>query len=188
MVKFFEIPILPMSTPLKFLFLENAEPAGDVSKLQEQFNAQRARMKELYLQKEKECVQMKQKMILLKKELDEKDSQLGKQSPGLSVETETKYNIILLVIAEYNRQKDLEDQKENSQQEILTLQQLLQETCDEATLANNEITRLSDENERGRHEVMALNQSLNQLQQVTLRHTMKQSTNSELYFRTPTRV
>lgn len=87
MVKLSEISILPMSTPLKFWFLENAEPAGDVSKLQEQFNAQRARMKELYLSKEKECVQMKQKMILLKKELDEKDSQLGRQSPGLSIDT-----------------------------------------------------------------------------------------------------
>lgn len=188
MVKLSEIPILPMSTPLKFLFLENAEPAGDVSKLQEQFDAQRARMKELYLSKEKECMQIKQKMILLKKELDEKDSQLGRQWPGFSVDTITEYDFILLVIAEYNRQKDLEDQKENSQQEILTLQQLLQETCDEATLANNEIARLSDENERGRHEVMSLNQSLNQLQQVNLRYTMKQSTHSEIYFRTPTRV
>jgi len=34
-------------------------------------------MKELYMQKEKEVTQMKQKMILLKKELEEKDSQLG---------------------------------------------------------------------------------------------------------------
>lgn len=70
------------------------------------------------------------------------------------------------VIAEYNRQKDLEDQKENSQQEILTLQQLLQETCDEATLANNEITRLSDVNERQRHEMMLLRETLLQQQQV----------------------
>lgn len=60
------------------------------------------------------------------------------------------------MIAEYNRQKDLEDQRENAQQEIQTLQQLLQETCDEATLANNEITRLSEENERQKHEVMSL--------------------------------
>lgn len=64
------------------------------------------------------------------------------------------------VIAEYNRQKDLEDQKENSQQEILTLQQLLQETCDEATLANNEISRLTDVNERCRHEVVTLKETL----------------------------
>lgn len=53
---------------------------SDTSKLQDQFNAQRARMKELYLQKEKECSQMKLKMILLKKEIEEKDSQLGKLS------------------------------------------------------------------------------------------------------------
>jgi hypothetical protein len=42
----------------------------------------------------------------------------------------------------------------------LTLQQLLQETCDEATLANNEISRLTDENERGRHEVATLKETL----------------------------
>lgn len=60
------------------LFLDIAENMSETSKLQEQFNAQRARMKELYLQKEKECSQMKLKMILLKKEIEEKDSQLGK--------------------------------------------------------------------------------------------------------------
>lgn len=56
---------------------ENSEVSSETAKLQEQFNAQRARMKELYLQKEKECSQMKQKMILMKKEIEEKDSQLG---------------------------------------------------------------------------------------------------------------
>jgi hypothetical protein len=62
---------------MKFLFLENAEGTSELAKLQEQFNAQRARMKELYMVKEKESTQLKQKMILLKKELDEKESQLG---------------------------------------------------------------------------------------------------------------
>lgn len=106
-----------------------------MSKLQEQFNAQRAKMKELYLHKEKECVQMKQKLMFLKKELEESQSQL--------------------VIAEYNRQKDLEDQK----QEIQTLQQLLQETCEEATVANNEITMLKSENERGRQELREMKEA-----------------------------
>lgn len=70
---------------MKFLFLEIAEGTSELAKLQEQFNAQRARMKELYLHKEKEIVQMKQKMILLKKELDEKESQLGKLSSSTSL-------------------------------------------------------------------------------------------------------
>lgn len=47
-------------------------------------------------------MQMKQKCLQLKKELEEKESQL--------------------VILEYNRQKDIDDRS----QEILTLQQLLQ--------------------------------------------------------------
>ena len=110
----------------------------DMATLQEQFNAQRARMKELYLSKEKECTQLKQKMMMMKKELDDKDSQL--------------------VIAEFQRQKDLE----NQQQEILTLQQLLQETCDEATLANNEISRLCEEGERARQEVATMKELLQQ--------------------------
>lgn len=71
-------------------------------------------MRELYLHKENECTQLKQKALLLKKELEEKDSQL--------------------VIAEYSRLRDLEDQKNNAQAEITTLQQLLQETCDERKL------------------------------------------------------
>jgi Rab GTPase-binding effector protein 1 len=128
-----------------FFFLENPTTTeistDEMSKLQEQFNAQRARMKEIYLLKEKECVQMKQKMLLMKKELEEEKSQL--------------------VIAEYNRQKDLEDQK----QEIQTLQQLLQETCEEATIANNEISVLKGENERGRQELREMKEVLVQQQQ-----------------------
>lgn len=151
------------------MFLENVETTVDISQLQEQFNAQRARMKELYMQKEKECSQVKQKAILLKKEIEEKDSQL--------------------VILEYNRQKDLEDQKENSQQEILTLQQLLLETCDEATLANNEISRLSDENERFKHDVMSLRETLMQQQQVRREHDRRhQMINIQSHFRTQIKV
>lgn len=92
-------------------------------------------MKELYMSKEKECQQMKQKLMQLKKELDEKDS--------------------LLVIEQYNHNKDNEDRN----QEVMTLQQLLQETCDEATVANNEISAL-------KNQITRLNESL--AQQVNL--------------------
>lgn len=110
--------------------------------MQDQFNAQRAKMKELYLHKEKECSQMKQKLQLMRKELDESSSRL--------------------VILEYNRQKDLEDQKQETQ----TLQQLLQETCEEATIANNEISMLKAENERARQELKESKDLLVQQQQV----------------------
>lgn len=73
-----------------------------------------------------------------------------------------------LVIAEYNRQKDLEDQKENLQQEIQTLQTLLQESWDEGRSANNEIARLSEESERHRQEVTSLKEVLLQQQQVSV--------------------
>jgi Rab GTPase-binding effector protein 1 len=109
---------------------------------EEQFNQQRALMKQLYVTKEKECNQLKHKIIHLKKELDEASSQL--------------------VIAEYNREKDLEDQKIRSEQEIQTLQQLIQETCDETTLAHNEMKRLHDENERMKQEMTSLRESIQQ--------------------------
>lgn len=129
-------------------FLENAGTVELISKLQEQFDAQRARMRELYLHKENECSQLKQKALILKKELEEKDSQL--------------------VIAEYSRQKDLEDQREAAQAEISTLQQLLQETCDEneklGTLANNEIARLSEENEKLKLGIVSTREALMQQQ------------------------
>lgn len=121
------------TTPKKIFklatFPENSEISHDFNKIQEQFNAQRARMKELYMSKEKECTQIKQRLIQLKKDLDEKDS--------------------LLVIEQYNHNKDNEDRN----QEIMTLQQLLQETCDEATVANNEISAL-------RREISRLNENL----------------------------
>lgn len=103
-------------------------------------------MRELYLHKENECTQLKQKALFLKKELEEKDSQL--------------------VIAEYSRQKDLEEQRETANTEILTLQQLLQETCDEATLANNEIARLGEENEKLKQGISSMREALMQQQQV----------------------
>lgn len=90
----------------------------EINEIRSNFDAQRARMREIYLVKERElsakeneCTILKQKALLLKKELEEKDSQL--------------------VIAEYSRLRDLEDQKSNLETETLTLQQLLQETCDE---------------------------------------------------------
>lgn len=118
---------------------------------EEQFNQQRARMKELYVVKEKECMQLKQKLMILKKELEESSSQL--------------------VIAEYNRQKDLEEQKIRHEQEAQTLNQLIQETCDESTLAHDELKRLQEENERFKQELTSLKESM--VQQVNTYFPMR---------------
>lgn len=114
------------------------------SKLREQFNSQRARMKEMFILKETEVKELKNKMVFLKREVDEKSSQL--------------------VIAEYNREKDLEDQKLRYQQEIQTLQQLISETCDESALANSELKRLNDEKERQKQEIVDLKEMFTQQQ------------------------
>lgn len=100
------------------------------------------------MSKEKECNQLKQKILSIKKELDETSS--------------------LLVISEYNHEKDLEDQKLRSHQEIQTLQQIIQETCDESALANNEIKKLAEDNERMRQEMFGMKEMLVQQQQVTV--------------------
>lgn len=109
---------------------------------EEEFNLQRAKMKEIYIAKEKECVQLKQKIVGLKKDLDEASSQL--------------------VIAEYNREKDME----RYEQETATLNQIIQETCDESSVAHNEIKRLQDENEKIRQDFASLRESFIQQQQV----------------------
>jgi len=133
--------------------VNNTSGPVDLTEINEQFNAQRARMKELYLHKEKECMQLKQKMSTLQKEMDEWQSKL--------------------TVAEYNYQKDVE----NSHNELQTLQQIIQETCDESTLANNEIKRLMDDNERLKQEVIGLRE---QQQQQVSNSSMATSTRTRM--------
>lgn len=128
-----------------FLYLylaENFEKITPEEEREREFNQQRAKMKEIYLSKEKECMQLKQKILQLKKDLDEASSQI--------------------VIAEYNREKDME----RYEQETQTLNQIIQETCDESTIAHNEIKRLQDDNERIRMDMTSLRESFIQQQQV----------------------
>jgi chromosome segregation ATPase len=66
--------------------------------------------------------------------------------------------------------QDLEDQKLRSEQEIQTLQQIIQETCDEVTMSNNEIIRLQENEERMRQEIQSMRDTFAQQQQV--RHHM----------------
>lgn len=109
-----------------------ASPAGDV------FNAQRARFKEIYVQKENEC----------------------KQKQHIINDLRSK-----LHIAEYERQKDLEEQKLRSEQEIQTFQQIVQEALDESGRADDEIVRLCSENDKLRQEILGLKEILVQQQQ-----------------------
>ncbi|XP_055585661.1 rab GTPase-binding effector protein 1 isoform X2 [Uranotaenia lowii] len=101
---------------------------AELKRTRDEFNQQRAKMKELYLAKEAECKRFARDAAVIRKELDEAKSQL--------------------TVIEYNKDKDLEDQNRRAQEEILTLQQLVQETVEESTFSHAEIRRLAEENEK----------------------------------------
>ena len=87
-----------------------------------------------------ECRKLVSDLQCTKKQLDEVKSQL--------------------TIAEYSKEKDLEDNSRRAQEEIQSLQQLVHETIEENTMSNSEIKRLADDNERYRLENIELRESL----------------------------
>jgi hypothetical protein len=109
---------------------------AEMKKISDEFNAQRAKLKDLYLQKEADCIKLSKELVSVRKELNDTKSSL--------------------VIAEINREKDLEDQGRRAQEEIQTLQTLVHETCDESTRSISEYKRLSDENEYLRQQILDL--------------------------------
>lgn len=119
----------------------------ELKRIRDEFNQQRAKMKELYLAKEAECKRFSKEAAAVRKELDEAKSQI--------------------MVMEYNREKDLEEQNRRAQEEIHTLQQLVQETVDESAFSNGEVRRLAEENERLRTEQQELKEALAAAQQDT---------------------
>lgn len=117
----------------------------ELKRTRDEFNQQRAKMKELYLAKEAECKRFAKETSIARKELDDAKSQI--------------------MVMEYNREKDLEEQNRRAQEEIQTLQQLVQETVDESTIIQGEMRRLAEENERLRVEQQELRESLAAAQQ-----------------------
>ncbi|XP_062539640.1 rab GTPase-binding effector protein 1 isoform X2 [Armigeres subalbatus] len=117
----------------------------ELKRIRDEFNQQRAKMKELYLAKEGECKRFAKEAAAMRKELEEAKSQI--------------------MVMEFNREKDLEDQNRRAQEEIQTLQQLVQETVDESTYSHAEIRRLAEENERLRTEQQELKEALAVAQQ-----------------------
>lgn len=117
----------------------------ELKRIRDEFNQQRAKMKELYLAKEAECKRFAKDAAASRKELEEAKSQI--------------------MVIEYNREKDLEEQNRRAQEEIQTLQQLVQETVDESTYSQAEIRRLAEENERLRTDQQELKEALAAAQQ-----------------------
>ncbi|KAG4078158.1 hypothetical protein HA402_002210 [Bradysia odoriphaga] len=107
----------------KFSILEH-----DNKKLHDEFNIQRAKMKDLFILKESECKKLAEENEKLKEDLNEIKSQV--------------------LVAEYKRESDIQRQDRRAQEEIASLQQLVQETIEEASSAKSEIDRLRDEIEK----------------------------------------
>lgn len=145
-----EFPTKPVTSPEAPKEDENKlkDLQHELKRMRDEFNQQRAKMKELFLAKEAECKRFIKEAAVSRKELEEAKSQM--------------------MVMEYSREKDLEDQNRRAQEEIQTLQQLVQDTVDESTYSHAEIRRLADENERLRIEQQELKEQLAAAQQVSL--------------------
>jgi len=130
---------------------------AEKQQIREEFGHQRAKMKELYLQKEEElkrgAVEQNQLLADVKRltlELDEAKSQL--------------------VVAGFRMESDLQDEKRKCQEEIASLQQIVQETVEESSSSRSkyesEVKRLRRAYERLELENHEL-RSLLQQQQTT---------------------
>uniref|UniRef100_A0A8D8I2H2 Rab GTPase-binding effector protein 1 n=1 Tax=Culex pipiens TaxID=7175 RepID=A0A8D8I2H2_CULPI len=127
----------------------------ELKRIRNEFDGQRAKMKELYLAKEAECKRFAKEAAVARKELEEAKSQL--------------------MVMEYNKEKDMEEQNKRAQEEIGTLQQLVQETVDESTLCQHEIRKLLDENDKLRQERQELKEELAQQDSPSLAPVLNQA-------------
>jgi len=91
-------------------------------KMQNEFNTQRAKMRELYIQKEAEVSQSQQERRQLQAELDELKTHL--------------------MVADLKSQNELQLRDLKAQEEISSLQQLVQDTIEETAHYKGEVERL----------------------------------------------
>ncbi|XP_017479264.1 PREDICTED: rab GTPase-binding effector protein 1 [Rhagoletis zephyria] len=100
----------------------------DQKKMQKEFNAQRAKMKDLFLQKETELTKCQAERKNLQRELDDLKSQF--------------------VVADLKSENELRVKEMKAQEEISSLQQLVQDTIEESTILKAELERLKEESNR----------------------------------------
>ncbi|EDX08009.1 rab GTPase-binding effector protein 1 [Drosophila simulans] len=95
---------------------------NEMRKMQNEFNTQRAKMRELYIQKEAEVSQSQQERRQLQAELDELKTHL--------------------MVADLKSQNELQLRDLKAQEEISSLQQLVQDTIEESAHYKGEVERL----------------------------------------------
>ncbi|XP_017073028.2 rab GTPase-binding effector protein 1 [Drosophila eugracilis] len=101
----------------KLSYLQN-----EMRKMQNEFNTQRAKMRELYMQKEAEVTQSTQERQKLQAELDELKTHL--------------------MVADLKSENELQLKDLKAQEEISSLQQLVQDTIEESAHYKSELERL----------------------------------------------
>ncbi|XP_011860540.1 PREDICTED: rab GTPase-binding effector protein 1 isoform X2 [Vollenhovia emeryi] len=111
----------------------NEDPRAKISRLEsenvkmrEEFNVQRAKMKELFLQKEEE----------LKRRLEEN---VGLQKENLRLKNELDEAKSQLVVADLKVQNDIMIEKRKAQEEIASLQQVIHETVEESSCSRKQL-------------------------------------------------
>ncbi|XP_049300469.1 rab GTPase-binding effector protein 1 isoform X1 [Anopheles funestus] len=119
----------------------------EILRMREEFNQQRARMKELYLAKENECRRLATESTNSRKELEEAKAQL--------------------MIMEYSKEKDAEEQRNKVEDENRTLKQLVNETLDESSIMRESVKQMKDENSRLMDEIRQLKEELADSNQVS---------------------
>ncbi|CAD7090186.1 unnamed protein product [Hermetia illucens] len=124
-----------------------AKLTAEKRKQHDEFNIQRARLKELYLQKEAECKKLSGEMENMQKQLDDVKSQL--------------------VVVEYRTESDRQQQERKAQEEIASLQQLVQDTIEESSICKAELEHLREEMIRVKQENRDLRELIAHQQQDT---------------------
>ncbi|XP_058063938.1 rab GTPase-binding effector protein 1 isoform X1 [Anopheles bellator] len=119
----------------------------ELLRVREEFNQQRARMKELYLAKESECKRLALEVSNTRKELDELKAQM--------------------MIIEYSREKDAEEHQNKKENENRTLKQLVNDTLDESSVMRDSLKQLREENVKLASEVVQLKEELAYTNQVS---------------------
>ncbi|XP_018346714.1 PREDICTED: rab GTPase-binding effector protein 1 isoform X1 [Trachymyrmex septentrionalis] len=111
----------------------NEDPQAKISRLEsenvkmrEEFNVQRAKMKELFLQKEEE----------LKRRLEEN---MGLQKENLRLKNELDEAKSQLVVADLKIQNHILIEKRKAQEEIASLQQVIHETVEESSCSRKQL-------------------------------------------------
>ncbi|XP_035784010.1 rab GTPase-binding effector protein 1-like isoform X2 [Anopheles albimanus] len=139
---------------------------AELSRVREEFNQQRARMKELYLAKENECKRVVEDLNSARKELNELKAQIQ--------------------IIEFSREKDAEDQRNRMEDENRTLKQLVNETLDESSVMRDTVRQLQEKNKSMLAEITQLREGLAESNQVSpsLAKTVQQAKKIILKFGT----